>query len=157
MRVRNHFFHSIFLTFLSIGLSGRRGIVIACVFPSIHLSVCLSVRLFVNFIFCTRHSSQIWAGITKFAPNMHPGIISAGIENRVINLDLQGNLGLRILANMACLCDYLKWIWVRMINFASNKHFGIFSTVVENEDHWSWLLMSFGPRNGIPRCFCILI
>ena len=31
---------------------------------------------------CPRdNSSQIWAGITKFAPNIHPAILSVGIEN----------------------------------------------------------------------------
>ena len=29
------------------------------------------------------NSSQIWAWITQFAPNMHPGILLAGIENGV--------------------------------------------------------------------------
>ena len=31
--------------FLPLGLSGRRGIVVACVRPSVRLSVCLSVKL----------------------------------------------------------------------------------------------------------------
>ena len=55
--------------FLPLGLSCGKGIVVACVWSS----VCPSV----NFTL----SSQVWAGITKFAPNMHPGILSTGIEN----------------------------------------------------------------------------
>ena len=49
-------------------LSGQRGIVIACIFPSHHLSVCPSVHRF----YCLHDkSSQICRGIIKFAPNMH--------------------------------------------------------------------------------------
>ena len=41
----------------------------------------LSVRPSVNFTCPHDNSSQIWSRITKFAPNMHLGILWAGIEN----------------------------------------------------------------------------
>ena len=54
-------------------------IVVACVCPSVRLSV----RLSVNFTLCPHdNSSQIWVGITKFAPNMRHWIRLVGIENR---------------------------------------------------------------------------
>ena len=47
------------------------------------LSLLASVRLTVRKIYLVRAItlSQIWAGITKFAPYMYTGILSAGIEN----------------------------------------------------------------------------
>ena len=43
----------------------------------------LSFRLYVCLwsLHCLHYSSQIWARITKFAPNMHHEILSVGIEN----------------------------------------------------------------------------
>ena len=52
---------------------------------SVRLSVRPSVRLSVRpWTFPCPHdnASHIWARITKFAPNMHPGILLSGIENR---------------------------------------------------------------------------
>ena len=48
---------------------------------SVRLSVRLSVRPWTLPSLCD-NSSLIWARITKFAPNMHHGILSDGIENR---------------------------------------------------------------------------
>ena len=42
----------------------------------------LSIRPSVRKLCLCYDSSQIWAGITKFAPNMHHGILLVGIENR---------------------------------------------------------------------------
>ena len=40
------------------------------------------------------NSSQILARITKFAPNMHLGILKVVLKMGVINLDLQGHLAI---------------------------------------------------------------
>ena len=40
-----------------------------------------SLKILGNSACLCDNSSQIWARITKFAPNMHPGILSVGIEN----------------------------------------------------------------------------
>ena len=52
-----------------------------CLHLSVQPFVCPSVRPSVNFICPHDNSSQIWAWITKFASNMHHGMISAGNEN----------------------------------------------------------------------------
>ena len=68
------------LHFSPLSLSGWRGIVVACVCPSIRLPV-----------------SSAWVGgswglLRWWSPStMHPGILSAGIENGVTDLDLQGH------------------------------------------------------------------
>ena len=64
------------------------------------------LRILGNSACLRDNSSHIWARITKFAPNMHPGILSASIEH-------QGHwpwpsrsfwlFRLRILGNLACL------------------------------------------------------
>ena len=91
--------------------------------------------------------SQIWAGITKFVPNMHHGILSAGIGNR-------GHwpwpsrsfwpFWLRILGNSVCPCHNLQWIWVRITKFAPNMHLEILLTGIEYGDHWPWPSRSLG-------------
>ena len=48
-------------------------------------------RIVGNLAFLHDNTLQIWAWITKFAVNMHPVILLAGIENGVINL--QGHMG----------------------------------------------------------------
>ena len=140
--------------FLPYAVSGRRGIVVACICPSLRPSVCPSV----NFTFPHDNSSQVWAGITKFAPNMHPWILSVGIEMEVIDFDLWGHLfspfWLRILGNLAfphnnssqrssrsfwpfchrilrnsaCPRDNLSQIWTRINKFVPNMHPRIIST-----------------------------
>ena len=115
------------LPFFPLGLSGRRGIVIACVCPSVRLSVRLFVRklLLVRTITRLRFELEL---ITKFAPKMHPGILSAGIENG-------GHwpwpsksfwpFWLRILVNSACPCDNSSQILARITKFAPNMHLEI--------------------------------
>ena len=71
------------------------------------------------------HSSQIWTGTTKFAPNMHHGILgwywkwgSLTLTFKVILVILIKNsrkFGLFAKYN-------LKWIWVRTAKFAPNVH-----------------------------------
>ena len=124
----------------------------------------LWLRILGNLACPHDNSSQIWARITKFAPNMHPEILWAGIENG-------GHwpwpsrsfwpFWLRILWNLAWLRDNLKWIWARITKFAPNMHLGIFLAVIENGGHWPWPSRSYGhhsdSRNCIRRCTCILI
>ena len=55
-------------------------------------------------------SSQIWARITKFAPNMHHGILSASIENGghwPCPLRSFWPFWLGVIGNLACLHYYL--------------------------------------------------
>ena len=86
-------------------------------------------------------SSQIWARITKFAPSVHHGILSAGIENG-------GHwpwpsrsfwpLWLRILGTSACPHYNSSQIWARITKFAPSMHRGILSPGIENGGHWPW-------------------
>ena len=106
------------------------------------------------------NSSQNWARITKFAPNMHPGILSSGVENRGYWSWPSRSFWLRILENLVCPCDNLLLIWARITKFASNMHLGIPSAGIENGHHWPWFSRSFGhfgSRNGVQHRCCILI
>ena len=94
------------------------------------------------------NSSYVWARITKFAPYMHPGILSAGIENGgQWNWPSRSFLPfcLRILGNLACPHDNSSLIcnWARITKFASNMHSGILSAGIENGGHWPWPSRSF--------------
>ena len=83
---------------------------------------------------CPRNnSSQIWAGITKFAPNMHHGILLVGIEN--IGPWSSRSFWLWILRNFACPCNNLQWIWSRITQFAPNMHLVL---------RFSWLVLNMG-------------
>ena len=94
------------------------------------------------------NSSHIWATITKFAPNMHPGLLSSGIENmahwpwpsRSFWLIL-----LRILGNSACPRNNSSQIWAEIAKFASNMHLGMLLSGIENKGHWPWPARSFWP------------
>ena len=112
--------------FLPIGLSGRRGIVIACVCPSVRPSVCLSVRKLYLVRTITRH---------RFASNMHHGILSAGIENgghRPWPSRLFWPFRLRILGNSACPRDNSSRMWARITKCARNMHPGMPSVYIDN-------------------------
>ena len=84
------------------------------------------------------NSSQIWARITKFAPNMHAVTLSAVIEN-------EGHWPwpsrsvwpflLEILLNLACPYDNSSQMWARITNFAPNMHLGILLGSIENGGH----------------------
>ena len=73
---------------------------------------------------------------------MHPGILSAGIEN-------EGRwpwpsktfwpFWLRILGNPACPCDNSSQVLARITKFAPNMHPGILSAGIENGSLWPWL------------------
>ena len=85
--------------------------------------------------------SQIWARITKFAPSMHHGILSAGIENGGHWLWPSRSfwpLWLRIIANSACQCYNLSQIWARITKVAPGMERGILSPGIETRGHWPW-------------------
>ena len=99
----------------------------------LRLSVCPSIR---KLYLCSHdNSSQVWAGITKFGPNIHPGILPAGIENG-------GHwpwpsrsfwpFWLRILGNSVRPHDNSSQIWPRITKFAPNLHLRILSAGIEN-------------------------
>ena len=90
----------------------------------------------------------IRAKITKFAPNMHPGMLSAGIENG-------GHwpwtsrsfwpFWLRIIGNSACPCHDSSYIWTTITQFAPNMHSGIISAGIESGGNWPWPSRLFWP------------
>ena len=85
--------------------------------------------------------SHIWVTIIKCATNIHPGILSAGIENR-------GHwpfwpFWLRILGNLACPHYDSSQIWDWITKFAPKMHIGILLSAIENEGHWPWPSRSF--------------
>ena len=95
-----------------------RGIVVACVCQSVHRSVRLSVcpKTFP----CPHNSSHIWAGITKFAPNMHSGILSAGGHWPWPSRSFWP-FWLRILGNLACPHDNSSQVQTRITKIRT-KH-----------------------------------
>ena len=113
--------------------------------------LCLSIRPSVrqwNLLCPHDNSSQIWARITKFALNMHPGILSVGIENRGHwhwSSKLFWPFWLRILGNSACPRDNSWQTWVGITKLAPNAHHGKFSAGFENRGHWPWPSRSFWP------------
>ena len=128
-----------------------KGIVIACVRPSVRPSdrpsVCLFVRKLYLVCTITRHRFELES------PNLHqtyihPGKASAGIENgshwpwpsRSF-----WSFWLRILGNSACPHDYSSHMWARIAKFAPNMHPGIASAGIENGGHWLWPSRSFWP------------
>ena len=76
-------------------LSGRRGVVVACISPSVCLSVHLSVRLFVRKLYLvrtiTRHRFELES------PNLHQtcimGYSQLILKMEVIDLDVQCHFG----------------------------------------------------------------
>ena len=92
--------------------------------------------------------SHIWARITKFAPNMHPGILSAGIENRshwLWSSRSFWSFWLRILGNSSCPCKKSSHIYAGITKFAPNLHQRILLSGVENRGHWPWPSMCIWP------------
>ena len=109
--------------FLPLGLSGRRSIVVACICPLLHLSICLWTLPFPHL-----NWSQIWVGITKFAANMHHGIPSVDIENRDHWPWPSRSFcpfRLRILGNSVGPCNNSSKICAIITKFAPNMHPGI--------------------------------
>ena len=140
-------FWSFLRPFLPLGLSGQRDIVVA---SSLWVcSILRDVRPSVNFyLVLTIILSQIWAGITKSAPNIHPGILLAGIENGghwPWPSSLFWAFWLRILGNSTCLHNNSRQIWARIIKFTPNMHPGILLAGIENGGHWLWTSRSFWP------------
>ena len=105
---------------------------------SLCLSVCLSLYLSVHLwtLPCLHNnSSQLWAAITTCAPDMHHGILWAGIENGGHQSWPPCSFWpfcLRILGNLACLHHNWYWIWVGITKFAPNMHLGILSVGIKN-------------------------
>ena len=59
---------------------------------------------------CPRDNlSQIWFEITKFAPNIHPGVLLAGMENGVFDLDLHGLLTILTQKEMSINVALVYW------------------------------------------------
>ena len=109
-----------------------RYLFVACVCPS----VCPWTLTCLH-----NNSSQIWAEITKFSINMHPGILPAGIKNRGLWPWPSRSFWpfwLKILGNLSCPHNNLNWIWARIIEFASNMDLEIFLSGIEYEGHWPW-------------------
>ena len=99
------------------------------------------LRMLGNLACPCNNPSQIWARITKFAQNMHTGILLAVIENGghwAWPSKSFWPFWLRILGNLACLRDNLWWIWARINKFAPNMHLGILLAIIENWGHWPW-------------------
>ena len=98
--ISSHFFFrlQICYNFYLLAFQAKR---VLCIHPFIHPSVCPSTLPcpHVNLY-------QFWAGITKFAPNMHHGILSAGIENGGHWPLPSRSFWLRILGNLAYLYMY---------------------------------------------------
>ena len=101
-------------------------------------SVCLSV----SKIYIVRTmTSQIWAGITKFAPNMHPEILSVGPENGHWPWPSMSfrPFGLGTLGILICPRDNLLFT-----KFATYMYLEILSADIEVGSHAHWLSGSFG-------------
>ena len=108
----------------------------------------LWLRILRNLVCPRNHSSQIYAGITKFAPNMRLGRLLPGIENR-------GHwpwpsrsfwpFWLRILGSWTCPDDNSSEIRAIITKFAPNMCPGIFSAGIENRGHWPWTSRSSWP------------
>ena len=108
------------------------------------LSLPASVRK-LNLVF-TITQSQIWAGITKFAPNMHHGD-TLGWYRKWRSLTLTFKVILAILIQNSRkfgLSRTFEWIWARITKFAPNMHLWIISAGIENGRHWPWPSRSFG-------------
>ena len=100
------------------------------------------------------YSSQIWARIAKFAPNMHPRILSDGVEFR-------GQwpwpswsfwpFWLTILGHSACPRNYSSQVWVQITKISPKMHHAVLLAGIENGDHWPW-----PPRTSRPFWLWIL-
>ena len=124
--------------FLPFGLSGRRGIVVACVC----LSVCPSARKLYLVRTITRHRFELES------PNLHQTCTtghSVGIENGGHWLWPSRSFWLRILGNLTCPRNNSSQIWARITKFALNMHPVILSTGIENGGNWPGSSMSFWP------------
>ena len=139
----NLFWTGVILLFASVQAEGVLSL-LAPVRLSVRLSVCPSV----NFTCLHDNSSQVWARIAKFAPNMHPGIPSTGVVNGghwPWPSSSFWSFWLRILGNSACPHDNSSQTWAKITKFAPSMHHGILSAGIENGGHWPWLSRSFWP------------
>ena len=107
------------------------------------------LRILGNLACSHDKSSQIWAGITKFAPNVHHEMLSADIENGghwpwSSRSFRPSSVWLKILGNSACTHARFQRIWARITKFRPNMHLGILSAGIENGCHCPWPSRSFG-------------
>ena len=104
-------------------------------------------RILGNLACLCNNPIQIWAEITKFAPNMHNGILFSGIENSGLWSWPSRSFWpfrQRILGNLACSHNNLKLIWARITKFAPNMHLELLLTGIEYRGYWPWPSRSFG-------------
>ena len=85
------------------------------------------LRILGNSVCPRNKSSQIWAGITKFSPYMHHGIVLSGIENR----------GHWPWPSRSFWPFWLRisQIWTRITKFAPNMHLEILLTGIAYGGH----------------------
>ena len=91
---------------------------------------------------CLHKLQWIQATITKFVPNMHPGILSIVLKMEVIDLDLQGHFGHFDLENWlvhVITCDRFV-----VTKFVPNMHHGIDTAGIEKGSYWPWPSRSYG-------------
>ena len=126
-----------FISFLPHALTRRRGFAVAF--------ACMSAR--PQTLSCPHdNSSQIWGGITKYAPDMHHWIIA--VENKN-GCDWHWSsmtfwtFWFRILGNSACPQDKSPQIYAWIIKFAPKMHSWKVTAGIENADLWPWPSMSF--------------
>ena len=126
------------------GLSGWRGIVIACVCPSVHPCVRPSIRKLYLVCMITQHRFELES---SNLPQIYiMGYSQWVLKMEVIDYDLQGLFGRfdsKLLRKLTCLHDKPSHVWTRITKFASNMHPGILSNVIENKGHWPWLSRSY--------------
>ena len=106
--------------------------------------------------FLCENWSQISAEITKFAPSMYPGILSACIENGdhwTCSLRSLWPLFYKNKSSQSGLSvwDNLLWIWAWITKFAPNTLLGIFS-LYKNWDHWPRSPRPFGHFDSKKQC-----
>ena len=83
------------------------------------------LRILGNSTCSDDNLSHFLARLTKFALNMHPGILLCSIETKghwPWHLRSFWPFHLRILGNLACSHNNLKWIKARIIKFSPNMH-----------------------------------
>ena len=87
---------------------------------------------------------QIRARITKRAPNMHPVILAASIENGGHWPWPSWSFWSFWLRNLSCPCDNFWWIRAEITKLAPNMRLENPTDGIENGGYWPWPLRSFG-------------
>ena len=126
-----HHMYEAYIYILTPWPEAKMGIVVACVCPSIHVSVCLSV----NFLLIRTINRQRFE---LESSNLHPTCIleypRLVLKMEVIDFDLQGHF-----------VHFDSWqIWAVITKYARNMHPGRLWAAIENNGHWFWPSRSFG-------------